>query len=382
MSVQLRILSAEGEPLGFVANFAAPIKEGGAALEYALSVGNTQASLILTLPPPPITDPSLFTRDTRIEVWRNVAGQLRLEGDAVWLVRRRRTTHDALRITALHANHLLMRRIVAYPAASSYTSKSADAADDLIKAFVRQNMGAGVVSADRDSTTAADQAQTDISTYVTIPADVGAAASIAKAATRRRLDEVVRELGEASTTAGTYLTCEIVSPGDGTLVLQTYTTQRGTDHRAGTADPVIFSADRGNIENVELDEDYTDEVTVAIAGGQGEEAARLIRVAADTTRITASPFNRIERFVDMSNVDDADQLQDEADAALRAGRPRITLTGDLVETDGCTRGVHFDLGDMVTVLEGGELYDVRLDVLHITYASSALRTRAIMRGTL
>lgn len=382
MSVHLRILSAEGEPIGFVANFSAPISGGGAALEYALSVGNPQSALILTLPPPPLTDPALFAIDTRIEVWRSVAGQMQLDGGAVWLVRRRRTSHDALRITALHANHLLTRRIIAYDAGSSYTSKSADQADDLIKAFARENLGASVSAANRDSTTAADQAQTDISTYLTIPADVGAAASVAKAATRRRLDEVVHELGEASTTAGTYLTAEIVSPGDGTLTLQTYTTQRGTDHRYGTADPVIFSAARGNIENVALDEDWTEEVTVAIAGGQGEEAARLIRVAADTTRLAASPFNRIERFVDMSNVSDATQLQDEADAALRAGRPRVTLEGDLVETDGCTRGLHFDLGDMVTVLEGGLLYDVRLDMLRISYAGGALRTRATMRGTL
>lgn len=379
--IEVRIGTPTGVHLTSLTNFAA-VEQGGAALQYVLAVGSPQASCKLRLPSPPITNRALFQRDTRIGVWRSVFGRTpTLDGQAIWLARAFRTNHTGFEVTALHANHLLTRRIIAYSAASSYTNKSG-AADNVIKAFVRENLGALVSAANRDSTTTADRAQTDISTYLTVQADVGAAASISKAASRAALDEAIQELAEASATAGVYLTVEIVCPVEGQLELRSYVGQRGIDHRASSAQPVIFTERRGNIENVELYEDYTNEITVAIAAGSGQESARQVRVAADTARIGASPFNRIERFVDKGSVSDLTTLQDEADAMLRAGRPRITVTGDLVETPSCIRGIHFDLGDMVTVRYQNVQYDVRLDILNITYDNGALRTRATLRGTL
>lgn len=368
----LRLADPFGQHLATISQF---IDDGyGAALDYTLSVGQAGA---LSFAVPASFDASLFLKDGRVGVWRSVNGRPPiLDGEAIWLIQRMEFTDDYTRITALHANHLLNRRIAAYYAGSSYVSKSAAAADDQIKTIVRENFGASIVAADRDGA----ETQADVSVYLTVQANTGLGASVAKAFARRKIGEVVRELCEASTTAGTYLTAEIVAPTETTLELRTYATQRGVDHRATSGQPVILSPQRGNLEDARLTVDHTDEATFTIAGGSGEGVNRKIQTANDTARMGLSPFGRIERFVDMSNVGDLTQLQDEADAALRAGRPRITLTGDLVETPGTTRGIHFDLGDIVTVEFRGKQYDVRLDVVKETVSKGGRRSQVQLRS--
>ena len=95
-----------------------------------------------------------------------------------------------------------------------------------------------------------------------------------------------------------------------------------------------------------------------------------------------SPFARIERFVDMSNVDTDSALADEADAALEAARPTIVFTGDLIETPATTRGVQFDLGDIVTAEDPRtrQQFDVRLDVIHETIGGGQRRVQVAMRS--
>ena len=49
----------------------------------------------------------------------------------------------------------------------------------------------------------------------------------------------------------------------------------------------------GNLINAHLVIDYTNAASFVSAGGQGEETARLIGTAFDTTRAAGSPFGRI-----------------------------------------------------------------------------------------
>lgn len=324
-------------------------------------------------------DTSLLFPDGRIGVWRSIAGATPyLDGNAIYLIEEFEFTANSTFVRAYHATTLLERRIIAYAAGSTYTSKAAAAADDMIKTFMNENMLAGIVGADRDGA----ETQADVSAYLTKQANLGLGASITKAAARRILLEVARELAEASTTAGTYLTFEIMAPTESTLELRTYATVRGIDHRASSANPVILSEARGNLENAKLAISYRGEATFTDAGGTGEKAQRLIATALDATRMGVSPFGRKERFIDMSNVSDAAQLQDEADAGLWAGRPQIVFTGSLIETPATTRGIHFDLGDMVTAENPrtSQQFDVRLDVVHETIDASGRRVEVGLRS--
>lgn len=324
-------------------------------------------------------DTSLLLPDGRIGVWRSIAGgSPYLDGNAIYLIEAFEYTANSTFVRAYHATTLLERRIIAYAAGSSYTSKVAAAADDMIKTFVNENMLAGIVGADRDGA----ETQADVSAYLTKQANLTQGASITKAAARRILLEVAKELAEASTTAGTYLTFEIMAPTESTLELRTYATVRGVDHRAGTTNPVVLSEARGNLENAKLAISYRDEATFTDAGGSGEKAQRLIATALDATRMGISPFGRRERFIDMSNVSDSAQLQDEADAGLWAGRPSIVFTGNLIETPATTRGIHFDLGDMLTAEHPrtNQQFDVRLDVVRETIDSGGRRVEVGLRS--
>jgi hypothetical protein len=288
-----------------------------------------------------------------------------------------RYTQQTTVVIALHATTLLRRRIVNYYAGSSYADKAAQPADDLIKEFVNENMGSGIVTADRiGAETGADLVTAG---YLTIQADLGLGASIAKAAAWRNLAEVVADICAASTEAGTYLACEIVAPTEGTLELRTYTDQRGVDHRSTAAQPVILETDRWNLQNVALVIAHADEQTVVTAGGQGEKSLRATATSSDDGRVTASPFNRKELFLDATNTAGAAALQDSADAAVRSGRARITFTGDLVDTDGLTRGIQYDYGDYVTAVFRGNQYDVRLDVVAVTVTASDVTQQVQLR---
>jgi ReqiPepy6 Gp37-like protein len=324
---------------------------------------------------------TFLMKDGRIGVWRAINGRPPyLDNNAMFLIRYIDYGPTSTFIRAYHTTSLLDRRIIAYAAGSSFAQKAATFADDQIKAFVNENMGASISGANRDGV----ETQADVSTYLTVQANTSQGASVAKAAARRTLLTVAQELAEASNTAGTYLTFEILAPSESTLELRTYATQRGIDHRVGstTGTQIILSELRGNLKNAHLIFDYTNEVTFAVAGGQGEGTLRLIATTADTVRMGESPFGRIERFYDMSNVPDATSLQDDADAGVRNGRPVILFTGDLTETFSETRGITYDLGDMLTAEHPRtqQQFDVRLDVIHETISSEGRRTQCGLRS--
>lgn len=322
---------------------------------------------------------NLLMRDGRIGAWRSINGRAPyLDGSAIYLIETLRYTSTATLIRAYHATTIMDRRIIAYAAGSSYAQKAAAPADDQIKAFWNENAGSSISSADRDGV----ETQADISAYVTAQANQSLGASVAKAAARRKLLNVARELAEASTTAGTYLTFEIIAPSENTLELRTYTTQRGVDRRASSGNPVILREQSGVLENASLEIDWHNETTFVVAGGQGEGTNRLIATALDTTRMGVSPFGRIETFADMSNVADSTSLQDDADSELRYGRPVITFTGDLIETGALTRGIHFDLGDMLTAEDPQthQQYDVRLDVVTETMNEQGRKSEIKLRS--
>ncbi len=372
---EARICDPFGNLLAIVANFVDNPAGGGSALGYTLNVGNVGA---LRLTVPVTFDDSLFRLDGRIGVWRSINGRTpTLDGQTVFLIRAWEYTEQTTTITAYSANHLRTRRIIDYFAGSSYSSKITPArAGNLIKAFLNENMLAGIVGADRQGA----ETQADISAYLSKQADLADGELLAMQCAWRNLDDVIREISDASTYGGTYMVADIVAVSEQLLELRTYATVRGVDHRASSGAPVILSPESGSLANCRLIVDRSDEVTFAIAGGSGEQDQRLIRTSLDTARMGESPFNRIEQFGDYTNISDAGALQDVADAMVQAGRPRIEFTADVVETDGATRGIHYDIGDMVTAGFRNLQYDCRLDVIEVAVGGDFQTSRAKIRS--
>jgi hypothetical protein len=376
----LRFADSFGVNLTEVATYGTPDASGGggAALDVTLNC-SPGASGVLECTLPLSFNPSFLLEDGRIGVRRAINGRPPyLDNGAIFQIRYIDYGPQSIFVRAYHATNLLDRRIIAYPAGSAFCTKAAAPADDQIKTFVNENMLAGIVGASRDGV----ETYADVSAYLTKQANLGLGASIAKSAARRRLLDVATDLANASTTAGTYLTFEIIAPTESTLELRTYAIQRGVDRRAGTANPVILSSLRGNLTDAHLVFDYTSAASFVVAGGQGEQTERLIGTAFDATRAGGSPFGRIERFRDATNVAAQAAVDDEADTQLRAARPLILFTGELVETPGLTRGIDFDLGDMVTAEhpQSGQQFDVRLDMIRETIGTGGRRVACGLRS--
>jgi hypothetical protein len=343
------------------------------SLEYALAV-NEVGTATLTLPSD--VPGSLLGRDARLEILRQPAGLgAQLVGETHWLVRGRTRTIGSggerrWQITAVSALELLGRRVVPYYLAQPQGTKTGPA-DDILKALARENLGALATDATRS-----------LAAWLTVAPDQSAGPQITKkAASYRNLLDVAREIAGASEDPGPAIAFDIVRTGDG-LELRTYPGQRGTDRRA--AGVATVGPDLGSLVDVTWTEDWSDEVTFVYAGGQAleQQGPRPIGTAQDATRIAASPFNRREEWVDARNTDTTTtaSLVGEAQTALKAGRPKRTLRGTLIDLPGARLGVEWGWGDRLLALIDGETVPITVTGLHVTYANGAERIETTLRA--
>lgn len=357
---------------GEIANF---VDADGPSLEYVLSCApGAIGALVLTVPA--TTSMDLFPKDAILVPFRSIAGRPpTMDNGAAYLVRKREAFATHTRITALHATSLLQRRIINYrsglntSSGQNYTGKGPSPADDLIYAYLDENLGINASSSQRIGfSTLVNMTRGGL---VTIAASAGAGASTSIEAAWRNLFDVCTEIANWSTLSGTYLTFEVMSPAPGALEVRMYTGQRGVDRRVSTANPLILSVDTGTIENAVLTEDWTNEKTAVTAGGAGDGQARVAGYNEDYVRIQDSFFNRIETFYEASNQADTTALDQIAGSQLNLWRGVRTLSGDLIETPAATRGIHYDLGDYVTIRHRGVQYDVRLDTIQVSVGGGA-----------
>ncbi len=363
-----------GNPLNEISNFVDPPEGGGSSLEYVLNVGNVGV-LQMTVPLA-LVDPRIFMLDGRLLVNRSIDGrQPKPDGQAAYLIRKWKYTESVLTVTAYHANSLLQRRIIAYFTNTPYTKKASTFAGNLIKVFARENLGASISPANRIG----DDSFADISTLLSIATDAGDGATLSAQDSFRNLYDLIKDLTDASTQNNSYLAAEVVAPTARTLELRTFKTARGTDRREGTSGAVILSPDFGTLTNCVLEIDRSQEVTYAVCGGSGKESARLTAFSMDAQRINESPFNRMEVFGDYSNISNQSALQAKADALVYNGRPKLEFSADIVETDGATRGIHYDLGDLVTAKFLDQKYSCRLDVIGVSVANGEQKSTGRVR---
>jgi hypothetical protein len=346
-SAEIRAYTPIGEGLGSIG--------GAAAAEWARKERQV-GRLSLTIPDADL-DPAWLRLDTQFEILVSADGGPPLrDGEARYLLRGWRWSRDAngriiWTLRAADGVDLLRRRIIAYAAGSAQAAKSATAADNLIKAFVRENT----------DTLATDAARRYAATFWAIDADTSAGPSIAKSAPRRNLLTVCQEIADAAATAGVYTTFDVIY--DGSLFrLRTYTGQRGVDRRRTTsAQPLLLGGRYGTSGAAELDYAAEEEATYLYAAGQGEGNARAVATAENTARSGLSPFGRIEALQDARNTSSSAALQDEADSALRERRPRQTFTATFLDTESIRWGVDVGFGDYVTVEDADGLFDCRID---------------------
>lgn len=363
-----------GNHIKTFSNFVDPTDGGGASLDYVLNVGK-ESSFLITLP---VTeDLSTFNKDNRFRPYRVIHGRSPYnDNEACYLLRKKTITDSWYRFSAGHINGILSRRIIAYGSETGFALKTGNVGN-LIKQFARENIGDQIDPTRDSSISSADLVS---SGYLIIDDDLGDGISTTRQTARGAMLGVMQDISDDSTTGGEYIAFGIIGGSGGSAFrLKTKENSWGVDRRSGTNDQIILSPERGNIENWRIDIDDTEEATVIIAGGYGANNTRVIQTAIDQNRINQSPFGHIEKFVDAPNSPDDASVLSYAQSALRQYETKITFEADLIETPDTTRGIHFDLGDIMTarvrINNQPIQFDCRLDTIYVSVGGGEQKSR-------
>lgn len=288
----------------------------------------------------------LIRPDNMLQVWRApMGGKLSLW--QVYFFRKWTFATEGFRETILlegpDIKDLLRRRIVAAYTGSAQASKT-DFADDMMKEVVTQSMANGV--------TPIPAAGTRVWSNLSVAADTSSGPTISKDFPFDSLltssgNGVMPTLAKAAREAGTEVFFDIVpnvvSTNSITFQFQTKIGQLGQD----VSDRVIFSQDRGNLQDPSLTYDYSEEENYIYAGGQGEEENRNVQQVYDSTRYATSIWNRCEGFADARNQTTDNGVREAGRARLEEGRPKINFSASLLDTEGTRFGLDWDYGYMV-----------------------------------
>jgi len=134
----------------------------------------------------------------------------------------------------------------------------------------------------------------------------------------------------------------LVKTAPQTFEFRFYPGQLGTD-KTGT---VVFSLANGNMTEPHYVVDYTEEKTVAIVGGEGKGADRVVVVRSSAA--FNSSTNNIETFVNGSSYKTVTALEAVGDGELYDRQARPSLAFKPLQTKSTAYGVHYFLGDLVS----------------------------------
>ena len=118
---------------------------------------------------------------------------------------------------------------------------------------------------------------------------------------------------------------------------------------------IIFSEKKKNLLNGKVTDDNTNYKNVAYAAGKGENEDRLITVIG-----TAKGFDRREVYVDLSNIEDPDELKTEGQKKLDTYKTIKSVEGKIYQIPNMEYEKDFFLGDIVTIESDGVYEDKRI----------------------
>lgn len=357
------IASPEGERLGIADDFI--------RLSYTLTQ-NVPGALTLTVPAGSYAwHYGLNRTDIRLYVFRDN----RLEGETCWLGRSHRYFTDSngvgfWEVSAVSALELLSRRIVPYADGSAQATKTA-AADDMMKAVVRENLGSSAATARQI-------------TGLSVQSDLGLGPTITQSFQYTNVLSVCQDIADAtkdSDDASVWVYFDIVVKDwlAGTLEFRTFTGQRGASHGIGSDSPVVFSDLGGTLVEAEREYDHYDEITYAYGRRQGDPYGTFDGEGGDATRLKTSSLNRREAFVDVPTGFTTITV-DELMPTLAEGRPRLRFRAKLQDLPGLRYGQHWGMGDIVAVTAGRITNDYRIDSVTVTVENGRETIDAVLEA--
>jgi len=300
--------------------------------------------------------------DSIFEIHRSVEGSaFYLEGLTCWFLRKINIKtvnrkEKNLILTAYDANTLLKRRLI--PATNETAAANVNGyADDLAKAFVYNNCGLGAIAARRFP-------------VFTVAANEARGASVNMSMGYRYVLDACKGLADASINLGTYMAFDVVyNPFGQSLVFQTFIGQRGTNRidSANTGFQVSkFSDVLGSIVDTDTVWDYSAEVNYLYAKSKGEGALTVTQEASNASRVTASPYNRIEGLLSSMASEEPADLIDDMNQELQRLKPLVQVSGKLIDTNQIRYGIDYNFGDYLPIEAEGQRYNIHVKAIHVT----------------
>lgn len=361
--------------------FGSPIAEYENVLSVDLARSeNTVGIMQMRLAGCDIDDLGILLRpDLRCEVWHKPpGGNLRLDGDTVWLLRKWVHSWDRnSRETELYfydAMHLITRRIVAWYATENPQSPSHMGGDGAVGAgndtrlmlwrVMQYNFGEWVDNYTGDPNVTVPG--------VIPPAAGGPGTALPFTSIRRQMDlldtmapwgtsgvgsthemawanclDVLQQIGEDTEAQGVPLIFDVVyDPTTQGLRFQTWANLRGSDRSTSQ----VFSPDNQNVYNFQEVHDWENTAEWAYVGGADDGTGqRLVVGVVDQSRQFLTPYGMAEVFVDGGDLTDQAAMEAEGRAALWRYRPKVLFTGSAQDTAQSVFGRDYFYGDRVGV---------------------------------
>lgn len=336
-----------------------------------------------------ITVPGYYAdvrRDQQIVVLRSAfGGSAYRDGNTTWFVTGWEYDFDT-DITTIHGQDaiaLLKKRIVAWRGNTAQATKTVEngglaaPADNMVRAFVRENIGYLAYPNEFDPTGG----------YRPMPGfavedDVlpdGMFPITEKDAPFRNLYDVVREICDEQTNANRAMLFDVVPSDDGIFTFRIFDTWLGIDR----SKVLTFGPTSGNMLNAMIEVDWTDTVNAVYVGGAGEDESRAVAPILAQSLFNGqgrTPYERSEAFVDMRDTEADSELEREGAAFLAANRAKLSASGTIADTPDLVYGRDYFYGDRVTCDFGIMSFVAVINSIHVT-VSAEEETVDIRLGT-
>jgi hypothetical protein len=420
INYEVRLYTPDGQ---FVASITDLIDSDGSGLEYVLRSDGGIGALKFTVPTGTLDKYLNWQNvDYKIGVWRSINGApYYLDNDAMFFIRGFQYFPTYTTVTAYHALELFTRRLNAYrketfnnfgPQQLSWGGRAVETesfrvtyAGNLMKGIVRQNYSYEYAQADRFGIF--DTAQRwnrklsgkalgsganktswnvdlqiqnlDMSDYIEIEPEkndgIDTAGIDCNGGVVYKLLQQLQSLSlqgdEEDNRQPIYITFDLKSINERKFIFRTYQNLYGKNRGNGN---FIFSMSRGNLAEPSMTVDRAEESTVMYSMDKDEN----IKAAVNRRRLNDSPFNLREALSQpqikenyytnpksVGNVTSVQLLRNDAFLELRKKTARVKIEGTALPTPDSIRGIHWDVGDIVTLEFRGYRDDYRITAVQV-----------------
>ena len=374
--------------------------------------------------------------DYKIGVWRSINGApYYLDNDAMFLIRTFDYTDSYTKVTAYHALELLTRRLNAYrkdtfnnwgPQQTDITPAHLEDdnnvekgfAGNIMKGIVRQNYSWEYFKTATDkfglfnptkrwntcltknASPAPTQTQNiqlpnlDLSAFIRIEPDkndginkvsIDLGGDVVYELLKKLQSQSI-EGSEENDVDPRWISFDMKAINERSFMFRTYPNLYGVDRSNGG---FVFSAYKGNLADASMTIDRSEEVTVMYSIDKDEN----IKASLNRRRLSDSPFNLREALSNpqiketsytnagkvISKTNPSDKYPTipmilASDAALELAKrmPRVKIQGKAVNNPSSVRGIHWDVGDIVTLDYRGYRDNYRINAVSVSISNGVV----------